>query len=76
MLEGCDMLDLVCLDGLEAVAGEAAWNAAMKELSTRSYRIVPVAMEDQCLTIVVNIEGRPVAGRPSSSIWRVWSDSG
>ncbi len=32
----------------------AAWNAAMKELSTRPYRIVPVAMEDECLTIVDN----------------------
>jgi 2-oxoglutarate/2-oxoacid ferredoxin oxidoreductase subunit alpha len=32
----------------------AAWTAAMKELSTRSYRIVPVAMEDECLTIVDN----------------------
>ncbi|HQZ17558.1 MAG TPA: 2-oxoacid:acceptor oxidoreductase subunit alpha [Vicinamibacteria bacterium] len=32
----------------------AAWNAAMKELSTRSYRIVPVAMEDQCLAIVAD----------------------
>ena len=32
----------------------AAWAAAMKELSTRPYRIVPVAMEDECLTIVDN----------------------
>lgn len=32
----------------------AAWNAAMKELSTRNYRIIPVAMEDECLTLVDN----------------------
>ncbi len=31
-----------------------AWTAAMKELSSRPYRIVPVAMEDECLTIVDN----------------------
>jgi 2-oxoglutarate ferredoxin oxidoreductase subunit alpha len=31
-----------------------AWNAAMKELSGRHYRIIPVAMEDECLTIVDN----------------------
>lgn len=29
-----------------------AWNAAMKELSGKHYRIIPVAMEDECLTIV------------------------
>jgi DnaA-homolog protein len=34
MLEGCDTLDLVCLDGLEAVAGNAAWNVAMFRLHT------------------------------------------
>jgi 2-oxoglutarate ferredoxin oxidoreductase subunit alpha len=32
----------------------AAWHAAMKELSTRNYRIIPVAMEDECLTLVDN----------------------
>jgi 2-oxoglutarate ferredoxin oxidoreductase subunit alpha len=32
----------------------AAWKAAMEELSTRRYRIVPVAMEDQCLTVVAD----------------------
>ena len=32
----------------------AAWAAAMKELSAKPYRIVPVAMEDECLTIVDN----------------------
>lgn len=31
-----------------------AWNAAMKELSGKHYRIIPVAMEDECLTIVDN----------------------
>jgi DnaA family protein len=34
MLEGCDTLGLVCLDGLEAVAGAADWNAAMFRLHT------------------------------------------
>jgi DnaA family protein len=34
MLEGCESLDLVCLDGLEAVAGVPAWNAAMFRLHT------------------------------------------
>jgi len=32
----------------------AQWNAAMEELSGRKYRIVPVPMEEQCLTIVDN----------------------
>ena len=32
----------------------AAWKAAMKELSGRHYQIVPVAMEDQCLTLVAD----------------------
>lgn len=32
----------------------AQWNAAMKELSGKHYRIIPVAMEDECLTIVDN----------------------
>ncbi len=32
----------------------AAWERAMEELSTRKYRIVPVPMEEQCLTIVDN----------------------
>ena len=31
-----------------------AWNAAMQELSGKHYRIIPVAMEDECLTIVDN----------------------
>ena len=34
MLEGCDALDLVCLDDLDAVAGDAAWNAAIFRLHT------------------------------------------
>jgi len=34
MLEGCDALDLVCLDDLVAVAGDAAWNAAIFRLHT------------------------------------------
>ncbi len=32
----------------------AAWDRAMVELSARDYRIVPVPMEEQCLTIVDN----------------------
>jgi 2-oxoglutarate ferredoxin oxidoreductase subunit alpha len=31
-----------------------AWAAAMTELSTRRYRIIPVPMEEQCLTLVDN----------------------
>jgi len=34
MLEGCDTLALVCLDGLDAVAGDATWNAAIFRLHT------------------------------------------
>jgi DnaA family protein len=34
MLEGCEMLDLVCLDGLERVAGDPQWNAAIFRLHT------------------------------------------
>jgi DnaA-homolog protein len=34
LLEGCEGLDLVCLDNLDAVAGDAAWNAAMFRLHT------------------------------------------
>lgn len=33
-LEGCDRLDLVCLDGLEAVAADADWNEALFRLHT------------------------------------------
>jgi DnaA family protein len=33
-LEGCENLELVCLDGLEAVAGDAAWNEAIFRLHT------------------------------------------
>jgi 2-oxoglutarate ferredoxin oxidoreductase subunit alpha len=32
----------------------SAWDAALKELSTKQYRIVPVPMEEQCLTLVDN----------------------
>jgi 2-oxoglutarate/2-oxoacid ferredoxin oxidoreductase subunit alpha len=32
----------------------AAWESAMRELSTRRYRILPVPMEAQCLTLVDN----------------------
>ena len=32
----------------------AAWERAMTELSGRNYRIVPVPMEEQCLTVVDN----------------------
>jgi len=34
LLEGCEALDLVCLDGLECVSDDAAWNAAMFRLHT------------------------------------------
>ena len=33
-LEGCENLDLVCLDGLEAVAADAGWNDAIFRLHT------------------------------------------
>jgi 2-oxoglutarate/2-oxoacid ferredoxin oxidoreductase subunit alpha len=32
----------------------AEWAAAMEEMSTRSYRIIEVPMEAQCLTVVDN----------------------
>jgi DnaA family protein len=34
VLDGCEALDLVCLDGLDAVAAGADWNAAMFRLHT------------------------------------------
>ena len=34
LLEGCETLDLVCLDGLERVSQDAAWNAAIFRLHT------------------------------------------
>lgn len=34
LLEGCETLDLVCLDALEQVSGDAAWNAAIFRLHT------------------------------------------
>jgi DnaA family protein len=34
MLDGCDTLALVCLDGLDAVSADAGWNAAMFRLHT------------------------------------------
>ena len=34
MLEGCEALDLVCLDGLDAVAASAQWNASIFRLHT------------------------------------------
>jgi 2-oxoglutarate ferredoxin oxidoreductase subunit alpha len=33
---------------------QAAWQAAMAELSTKSYRVIEVPMEEQCLTIAEN----------------------
>ena len=33
-LEGCENLDLVCFDGLDAVSGDAAWNEALFRLHT------------------------------------------
>ena len=33
---------------------QAAWRAALDELSTRRYRIIPVPMSEQCLTLVDN----------------------
>jgi 2-oxoglutarate ferredoxin oxidoreductase subunit alpha len=38
----------------EDEAVRAAWNAAMVELSSRRYRIIPVPMEEQCLSLVDN----------------------
>lgn len=32
----------------------AAWDAAMAELSAKAYRIIPVPMEERCLTLVDN----------------------
>lgn len=34
LLEGCESLDLVCLDGLECVSDDAGWNAALFRLYT------------------------------------------
>jgi DnaA family protein len=34
LLEGCEALDLVCLDGLECVSGDGEWNAAIFRLHT------------------------------------------
>src|SRR5512137_1300047 len=34
LLDGCEALDLVCLDGLERVSEDAAWNAAIFRLHT------------------------------------------
>lgn len=34
MLDGCDALDVVCLDGLDAMAQDASWNAALFRLHT------------------------------------------
>jgi DnaA family protein len=34
VLEGCEALDLVCLDGLDTVAGDPQWNAAIFRLYT------------------------------------------
>ena len=31
-----------------------AWHAALQQLSAKSYRIIPVPMEEQCLTVVDN----------------------
>ncbi len=38
----------------EDEAIRAAWTAVMDELATHRYRIIPVPMEEQCLTIVDN----------------------
>ncbi len=40
--------------GSEDEAIRAAWTAAMAELSTADYRIIPVPMEERCLTIADN----------------------
>ena len=34
LLEGCETLDLVCLDGLERISDDAGWNAAVFRLYT------------------------------------------
>ncbi|HQR25200.1 MAG TPA: hypothetical protein PK163_10470, partial [Steroidobacteraceae bacterium] len=33
-LEGCEGLDLVCIDALDAISGDAPWNAAIFRLHT------------------------------------------
>lgn len=38
----------------EDEAVRAAWTAAIAELSSRKYRIIPVPMEEQCLSLVDN----------------------
>ena len=62
-----------------------AWAEAMDELGTRSYRLVRVPMEAQCLTVVDDpqrADARRAASRatirtsseaPSSSARRVWT---
>ena len=40
--------------GSDDEAIRSAWSAAMAELSTAEYRIIPVPMEERCLTIVDN----------------------
>ncbi|HEX7023816.1 MAG TPA: 2-oxoacid:acceptor oxidoreductase subunit alpha [Gemmatimonadales bacterium] len=40
--------------GSDDSAIQAAWTAAMAELSATEYRIIPVPMEEQCLTVVDN----------------------
>lgn len=47
---------IILIDNQWATHGDesirAAWRSAMEELSTRSYRIIEVPIEEQCLTVV------------------------
>lgn len=50
-LEGCENLDLVCCDGLDAVSADAAWNDALFRLHT--------LMQDTSSRLCVASEGPP-----------------
>ncbi|HVN41551.1 MAG TPA: DnaA regulatory inactivator Hda [Steroidobacteraceae bacterium] len=51
VLQGCEGLELVCLDGLDAVAADPAWNAAIFRLHT--------LMQDGAGRLVVSSEAPP-----------------
>ena len=52
-LEGCEGLDLVCLDGLDGIASDEAWNAALFRLYT--------LMQDGAARLVVASEAPPAS---------------
>jgi DnaA family protein len=52
-LEGCESLDLVCLDGLDAVANRARWSEAVFRLHT--------LMQDTAASLVVATTAPPAA---------------